>query len=239
MNRLLAPMLLCLLAACSDSDDNSNAAPPAPEPAPEPVVNATFEVTAVNLTVGQPLSPIALIIHDDSARLFTVGEPASPGLEVLAEAGENGDLLDEIEGLAESSGDAPVGPGASATLTAEIEGDDTTGALLSVMTMLVNTNDAVTGLNGIDVSAMAVGDSVTFSTIAYDAGTEANSEAPGTIPGPADSGEGFNAARDDIDDQVTMHGGVVTSDDGLAGSVLNESHRFDNPVARFTVSRTQ
>lgn len=240
MKRLTAPLLLCLIAACSDSN-NSGPDPvePPPAPPPPPPSNAVFEVSAVNLTLGQPLSPLAVIAHDGSFRAFMVGEAASAGLEVLAEGGDNGAFLDEVEGRSEASGAAPIGPGATNTIELELDSDDTAGALITVMTMLVNTNDAFTGLNAVDVSAMAVGDSFTRSTIVYDAGTEANSEAAGTIPGPADGGEGFNAARDDLADQVTMHSGVVTSDDGLTSSVLNQMHRFDNPVARFTVTRTQ
>ena len=168
-----------------------------------------------------------------------IGEAASAGLELLAEGGDNSGLLDEVEGRSELSGEGPVGPGASDTLELELDSDDTGGALLTVITMLVNTNDAFTGLNAIDLSGMAVGDSVTRMGIAYDAGTEANSEAAGTLPGPVDGGEGFNAARDDLNDQVTMHGGVVTRDDGLSSSALDQSHRFDNPVVRFTITRTQ
>lgn len=240
MKRLTVPILLCMVAACSDSN-NSGPDPvdPAPPPPPPPPANAVFEISAVNLTIGQPLSPLAVIAHDDSYRAFTVGEAATPGLELLAEGGDNSEFLDEVEGRGEASGESPVGPGASDTVTLELDSDDTAGTLLTVMTMLVNTNDAFSGLNGINISGMAVDDSFTRNTIAYDAGTEANSEAPGTIPGPADGGEGLNSNRDDLADQVTMHGGVVSSDDGLSGSVLNQTHRFDNPVIRITVTRTQ
>lgn len=241
MRRLLLPVLaLSLATACSDSnnntpaaDDDTAAAPPPPPP------SAVFEVRTVNLTVGQPLSPVAAVVHDDSFRAFTVGEPASAGLEVLAEAGANGDFLDEVDGRAEASGESPLGPGLSETLTLELDSDDTTGSFISVMTMLVNTNDAITGVNGVDVSNLEVGDTMRINAIVYDAGTEANTEVAGSIPGPADEGEGFNAARDDVADQVTMHGGVVTADDGLSSSVLNHNHRFDNPVARFIITRTQ
>ncbi|MFK7829924.1 MAG: spondin domain-containing protein [Congregibacter sp.] len=238
MQRITVPLLLCLIAGCSDSNNSGpdpvEPAPPAPAPA-----NAIFEVSAVNLTIGQPLSPLAVIAHDDSFQAFAIGQPASVGLEVLAEGGDNGDFLNEVEGRAEVSGTAPIGPGASDSLELELDSDDPSSTRLTVMSMLVNTNDAFSGINGIDISAMAVGDSLTRNAIAYDAGTEANNEAAGTIPGPADGGEGFNAARDDLSDQVTMHGGVVTGDDGLSGSVLDQTHRFDNPVVRFTVTRTQ
>ena len=242
MRQLLLPALITLTAACSDG--GSNATQPddvaaAPPPPPPPPPSAIFEVSTVNLTLGQPLSPIAVVVHDDSFRAFAVGEAASPGLELLAEAGDNSEFLDEVEGRVEASGDAPLGPGNRETLTLELDSDDIGGTRISVMTMLVNTNDAITGVNGIDVSGLEVGDTMRINAIAYDAGTEANSELAGTIPGPADGGEGFDAARDDVADQVTMHGGVVTVDDGLGASVLNQTHRFDNPVARFVITRTQ
>lgn len=238
MKRLSTSLFLLLLAACSDSDNTPAPVAP-PEPPPPPPPSASFEVSGINLTTGQPLSPLAVIAHDDSFRAFMVGAAASNGLEVLAEGGDNSALLDEVEGRAEASGSDPVGPGASDLITLELDNDSTADTFITVMTMLVNTNDAFTGVNALDISGMSVGDRVVRDAIAYDSGTEANSEAAGTIPGPADGGEGFNAARDDIADQVTMHGGVVTQDDGLSGSTLNQNHRFDNPVARFVITRTQ
>ena len=112
------------------------------------------------------------------------------------------------------------------------------GQKLSLISMMVNTNDGFTGLNAIDVSSMSVGDMQYYKTFAYDAGTEANSEAPGTIPGPADGGEGFNSAREEIN-KVAMHPGVVGQDDGLSTSVLTSLHKFDNPLLAVTVTRVK
>ena len=75
-------------------------------------------------------------------------------------------------------------------------------------------------------------------SIAYDAGTEADSEEAATIPGPAGGGEGFNVARDDQADRVSMHSGVVSNNDGFATSNLTEQHRFDNPVVQIRIERT-
>ena len=50
--------------------------------------------------------------------------------------------------------------------------------------------------------------------------------------------EGFNAARNDRADQVSMHPGVVSRDDGFATSDLTNQHRFDNPVVRVRITRT-
>jgi hypothetical protein len=238
---LMSVAAACLLAACDDGSIRmpDNTPDDTATPTPAPVNPASFDVTATNLTRGQPLSPLAVLIHDSGQAVFRIGEPASAGLELLAEGGDNSELLDEIDGAAEASGGAPIGPGDSETLTLELADDQTGGLSLSVISMLVNTNDAITGLNGIALAGMAVGDSMTYTAVAYDAGTEANNELAGTIPGPADGGEGFNAMRDDVGDFVTMHPGVVTADDGLTLSVLNQMHRFDNPVVRITVTRTQ
>jgi hypothetical protein len=104
--------------------------------------------------------------------------------------------------------------------------------------MLGNTNDAFTGLNKVDLSELAINDSVTYKTVAYDSGTEANTETAETIPGPAGGGEAFNSVRDDIN-MVTMHPGIVSSDDGLSTSTLSYQHKFDNPVMSVTITRIQ
>ena len=107
---------------------------------------------------------------------------------------------------------------------------------LSLVSMLVNTNDAFTGLDGGDISELASGESMTFYLNTYDAGTELNSETAATVPGPAGNGEGLNSARDD-NDMVTLHPGVITSDDGLDSSTLTAIHKWDNPTAMVTITR--
>ena len=115
-------------------------------------------------------------------------------------------------------------------------GSDRVGLRISIATMLVNTNDAFTSLNTA-VDTMAVGDVLTFNSVAYDAGTEADTEMATNIPGPAGGGTGFDAARNDQADRVVMHSGIVSQDDGLTTSDLTEQHRFDNPVARISIER--
>ena len=136
------------------------------------------------------------------------------------------------------SGNGVVAPGSSDNVSFTINDEDIADLTLSVATMLVNTNDAFTGTNRLDISVMAVGETRQFNLIGYDAGTEADTEEASSIPGPAAGGEGFNPARDDDADRVSMHAGVITLNDGLMTSVLTEQHRFDNPVARLSVTRT-
>lgn len=227
-----------VLHAC-DSDSDALAPPPPPPPPP---AMASFEVTVTNLTNAQPLSPVAVIAHQSGYTFFTVGSPATAGLEQMAEGGDNAVLIAEADAdamvMVTGSGAAPIGPAGSETVTVELLDSARPGLRLSIATMLVNTNDAFTGLNSMLVENMAVGDVISVRGIAYDAGTEADSEQAATIPGPAGGGEGFNATRDDQTDQVTMHAGVVSSDDGFATSDLTEQHRFDNPVMQVRIERT-
>ena len=104
--------------------------------------------------------------------------------------------------------------------------------------MLVNTNDAFTGTTDVVVGDIGIGESRRIFLHPYDAGTEVNDEAASTVPGPAAGGEGFNAERLERD-FVSAHSGVVTQDDGLGTSVLDESHRFLSPVAEIIVTRIQ
>ena len=74
----------------------------------------------------------------------------------------------------------------------------------------------------------ALVNSLRIAAIAYDSGTEANSEAAGTIPGPVDGGQGFAPVRDDPVDRVLMHSGVLTAAGGThkqAGSRIGNAGR--------------
>ena len=223
MKKLITAGILLTLAGCGNNDP------------------AQYQVTATNLTAGQPFSPLAVMLHTQNNPVFSLGTAASTGLEMLAESGSNTVFLGEVNSTAEASGSGPIGPGASQTITLESNQLTPNSLRLSVVTMLVNTNDAITAINNIDISGMDVGQSKTFTSISYDAGTEANTETIATIPGPAGSGAsgGFNAIRDDINNQITMHSGVITAADGLATSNLGQQHRWDNPVGRFTITRTR
>ena len=180
------------------------------------------------------------------------------GIEIMAEGGDPSmvitEAMDATDFLDAQNSGGILGPrsmGAELTLVVpELDADD---LRLTVTTMLVNTNDAFTGLNAANVSNMAVGDIKTFMTVTWDAGTEANTETAATMPGPAASaagggGEaaGYDVVRDDLADAVRLHQGVVTSanaDDpsreGLSTSVLTEAHRFDFPTSRVVITRTR
>lgn len=242
----ITALLSAFLVACSGGDGSDDDAPAqdnaaaAPPPAASPAT-VEFEVSVVNLTAGQPFSPLALVAHSPDYRLFELGAAATAGMELLAEGGDNSELLAEADSDAlvamTASADSPLGPGGSETITVSMDENEVLDLQFSLVTMLVNTNDAITAVRNLDISGLAAGESVSVRTISYDSGTEINSELSGTIPGPVDSGEGFNADRDDIADAIRGHSGAITLDGGLATSVLTDIHRWDNPVARVTVTR--
>lgn len=198
------------------------------------ISTARYQVTITNLTHAQPMSPMAVLTHQKSYRLFGIGTTATIALEALAEGGDNASLLDDAHVDAAVSGSDLILPGASSTTTLT----SNLSECLSVASMLVNTNDAFAGADCIDIHDLKVGSTLQMDLLAYDAGTEGNSERAATIPGPAGGGVGYDEARDDID-IITVHGGIVGSDDGLSGSALNMSHRWDNPVASIRIERVE
>ena len=235
-NVLLMGLSALLLSACGGGGSSSGGTPVAPP------VTAAYTISVTNLTNAQPLSPPLAVLHQGGFRIFTLGEPAGDGLEELAEGGDNALLRNEAGAadgvVAVSAFPEAIPPGGAAEVELSVLDEERAGLTLGLATMLVNTNDAFSGANRLmGVGDLAPGESRVMQAVAYDAGTEADTEGPGTIPGPADGGEGFNTARDDDADRVSMHAGVVTASDGLPTSVLTEAHRFDNPVLRVRVTR--
>ncbi len=199
---------------------------------------STYEVTMTNVTANQPISPLAVVLHTASFQVWSAGTTASTGLEMLAEGGDNATFLTEAQASADvlqtATATGSLAPGGSETVTTTL--NNSSGLLLSAAGMLVNTNDAFAGVDGVSLDGLAVGESIQIAVAAYDAGTEANTETAATMPGTG--GTGFDVVRDDVNNFVTIHRGVVTLSDGLTTSALDESHRFDNPVMKVSVTRT-
>lgn len=219
---LTGAMILALSACSSDDDDDDD-------------VSQSYRISITNLTNAQPLSPPVAMLHAKSISFWQIGEQASVALEMMAEGGDGSALLDLHDDNPQHAELAALAPGAKTEFTLEMD-DDNSGSYLSVAGMLVNTNDAFSGITGINLDGLAPGQSIEMLTHAYDAGTEMNTESAGTIPGPADGGTGFDAVRDDLTSVVTLHSGVVTVDDSHATSTLTETDKFDNPTLRIEVT---
>ncbi len=222
---------LLTLSACGDSDNDDNVSNN----------DATYDITVYNLTNGQPFTPLGIVVHNSAYIPWQLGETVSMGLETLAESGDPSAFLTEANAnnevvMSTRSSNGPFGPGSSETVSITV--GHAASLQLTVASMLANTNDAFTGIHNWNIGGLTVGDSASTMARVYDAGTEANNETANSMPGPAAMGEGFNIVRDDLD-RLTVHSGVVTADDGLLTSALNESHRWLGQAAKVVVTRTQ
>lgn len=199
---------------------------------------ATYEVTVDNTTVGQPLSPPLIAIHRAGSDLWSPGEVANHAVAAIAEDANNAvaiELAQHIRGIRSAvtgvangaSGPAPIGPGGSQTYTVTAPMD---GSRISLLTMLVNTNDAFTGLDTRTLP-YKVGSMRTFHARAYDAGSEKNNEMAKYIPGPI-GGNPF--VRDPEGNVIRMHPGVKGGYD--LDPVV---HSVDGKVVTITVKRVK
>lgn len=215
-----------------------------------PAAHATdFSVEIVNLTNGIWYTPFLVAAHPEGTSLFQTGQPASANLQAMAEGGDIAGLVADLEGLGATIAENPAGgllaPASSAS--ADLNTDGTANVLLSVVAMLLPTNDAFAGLNSVEIPTEP--GRYVYDVPAYDAGTEANDElltgggAPG-VPGmPADPGGlagtgGTGAATTDANSTVHIHRNALGDTDpaGGASDLDSRVHRWLNPVVRVIVT---
>lgn len=189
--------------------------------------DATYRVTIENIATGfQPLSPAGVAVHNGRVDVWSTGSPASAAVAAIAEDADApvfASTYSQVTGVSDSfvGGGAPAGPGG----TIEFEFDARRGDRLSLVSMLVNTNDAFTGLDGVKLR----NGTRVYEVGAYDAGTEVNNESATHIPGPV----GGNAFVREAE------GGIVAPHPGVQGGIdLDPAvHGWEGPVARITVER--
>src|SRR5436305_1358049 len=181
----------------------------------------TYEITVTNINTGkQGLSPLIIATHPASVHAWQMGKMASKGTELLAEEGMPDMLASELKGAATDVvvTHAHLLPGDS--ITVRITAND--GDVVSAATMLIQTNDGFTGL---DDAALSEGST---DTVAYDAGTEDNSEAKADVPGPPFGGK--NHGPDSNPHQpISMHPGIAGKAD------VTPDFKWSGPVARFAI----
>jgi len=180
MNNLTKALPLCAAAAIAGSvffADAVNADTPS---AAGPQL---FEVTITNLTATQIISAPIVTSHSDATRMFAPGMAASMELQALAEDGDNSSLAmsmgADIEVLDVVTYPGNILPGSSMTMNVTMDAFHRT---LSMAGMLVTTNDAFFGIDGVTMGNGV--DSAVFFAPVFDSGTEANSEDGMYIPGP-------------------------------------------------------
>ena len=172
-----------------------------------------------------------VISHNGGYKLFMVGESASNELAALAEGGDTGPLMAEQGTLDDVfdyvAGGGPIMPGHSMTIMVQTKGNYRN---LSLAGMLASTNDAFFALKGIRVPEAGT---KSRTAVAYDAGSEANTELCSDLPGPPcaeDSGNARVAAG--AEGFVHVHNGIHGVGD------LNQANMdWRNPVAKVVIKK--
>lgn len=225
-----------------------------------PNARRTYSVTIENLTDGQPLSPGVIATHTQQVSVWDVGSAAPPLIINIAEDGLDNPLTPQ------QFAELRARPGIDGVLMTTVPIDDNTPPVLagapdfpntqtflidaaananrlSVAVMIICTNDGFTGLSGVRLPGGFK--PVTFETVAYDAGSEVNTERYvdvvdpcqllGPDPGPPALPNGNNDALPEDGGIIRMHPGIagIASAEGLDPTL----HNWDDPVARITVQR--
>ncbi|BCV47762.1 spondin domain-containing protein [Shewanella algae] len=209
---------------------------------------AQLEISINNLTHGNHFTPLLIAAHDGNSHLFQAGEPASSALQKMAEGGD----ISELQQAVTANNGVIVANPAAGLLAPGAKVEKVmldSGALthLSLVAMLLPTNDAFVGLDGWEIPSTP--GSYTLYLNAYDAGTEANDEqitgggTPGVpgIPAVPDGMGGQNGTGvmdDSSNDRVHIHPGLLgdTDPNGGISDVDSRIHRWLNPVAALVVT---
>lgn len=215
-----------------------------------PASQATdFNVEIINLTNGITYTPFLITAHPEGTSLFEVGQPASAEIQAMAEGGDISGLVTVAQSIGATVVADPAGGllAPAMSTNADVNTDGTSNVLLTVVAMLLPTNDAFAGLNSIAIPTDP--GTYVYNLPAYDSGTEANDElltgggAPGAPGMPADpagtaGSGGTGAAGADANPNVHIHRGALGDTDATGGSSDLDStiHRWLNPVARVVIT---
>jgi len=190
---------------------------------------ARYEVRITNLTRGQVITPPVVASHTEGFELFPLGAPAIPALAMLAEDGVVNPLLTHLSAQPEVfeavAAAEPLPPGASVTVVLTAPGRF---RRITAVGMLATSNDAFFGVRG---AAVPRHGATAHTALAYDAGSEANSESCAFIPGPP-CGNALVRDTAGAEGYVHVHAGIH----GI-GDLVPSAHDWRNPVAEVSVRR--
>ena len=195
-----------------------------------------YEVKITNVTPGQWFAPILAVTHSPDMNIFLPGTQASAELREMAEVGDVSGLMMMYEGMMGVMDVQMTGmtmPG----VTTEIMIEGMYGYRVSLVSMLIPTNDAFLGAN---MMLPGEGGMMGYAN-AYDAGTEMNDEMCSSIPNPpptdwAECGGMLGAGA-----RIGMGEGGIVISNGIngQGDFMPMMRDWKNPVARITVRMMQ
>lgn len=212
----------------------------------------TFEVTIINLTNGQPLTPPLVATHKARIDLFDVGDPASFELKEIAENGNLDPAVTLLSGIP-AVRDVVVSPGGPlvpfGTPGAAMFSDRSTFEIttsgvarrVSMAAMLICTNDGFVGVDSL-VLPRRLGQTKIVVGDGYDAGTEINTEDFADMVPPCQDLIGVSSGDPGTgtSDPALAEGGVIAHHAGILGGddLLPDVHGWDDPGVLFIVTRT-
>ena len=194
-----------------------------------------YQVKITNLTPGQSFTPFLLATHSMDVNMYLPGTQASDHLRAIAEMGDTSGMKMMLEGM-KGMGVMDVvaqelmlnTPG----VTTEFMISGMSGYRLSLVSMLIPTNDTFVGAN----MMLPMEGGMMGYAYAYDAGTEMNDELCSSIPNPAGYPEcdakGMGMA-------IGMGEGGIVISNGINGhgDFMPMMRDWKNPVARITITK--
>ena len=193
-----------------------------------------YQVKVTNLTPGQTFTPFLLATHSMDVNLFLPGTMASAQLRAIAEGGNYSGMKTMLEGMmgmgvmSVMAGDSMTTPG----VTTEFMISGMYGYRLSLVSMLIPTNDTFVGAN----MMLPMEGGMMGYAYAYDAGTEMNDEMCSSIPNPAGYAE---CAAMGPGMAIGMGEGAIVISNGIngQGDFMPMMRDWKNPVARITITK--
>ena len=231
--------------------------PPPPPPPPPPPLAKTYRVTVRHESTGQPVSsPVVAFTKWMQQPIFDLGRPASPGLRALAENGTVSHLLDELGdmstvravGIVGGQPLVPTDPAfpASYDSSASVVVTDFSGKarFVQVAAKLLCTNDGFTGFSTRQPEERlpgGIGETVTYWTTDYDAGTERNTERYRDLPSACQEASPGSDTEptSDTSNPGLAQSGVVRRHRGLTGRADLDptSQQWRRPILRVVITR--
>lgn len=207
-----------------------------------------MSVEVTNLSNAIYFTPLLVSAHNKHSHMFQTGTAASASLQAMAEGGDISGLVADLSAVGANNIVNPAGgllaPGASTSATLMTSKRN---KYLSVVAMLLPTNDGFAGLDAVKIPKKK--GTYTYYLNGYDAGTEANDEIingggmPGTPGIPADPGGnsgtgGSGVTGADHNTTVHVHRGIVGDTDATGGAsdVNSVVHQWINPVAKVVIT---
>lgn len=235
---LVLASAIAMVSACSSDDDDNDSS--GTDDTTTVAEAGSFQISITNMTTNHLMTAPVVALHDPSVHLFQVGEVSEDPIRDIAETGDSLALetlaggLDEVS-AAGVAGATPVFPNTEVTINLET---DQAGQVLSLVNMVICTND---GISGVDSMALpADNNPVTVMAMAYDAGTRENSnDAESFFPAPCRTGDTVPNAETSPRVGIAAHPGqtVVNNNDNAPITTDNWDLAAGAEVLMITVTR--